>query len=186
VEIIALPEAQSGVVTVNVTLLASAATATLAGAIATRSSLLESAMIAPPVGAGPLRVTVPIEEAPPETLVGLRLTDDNVGGVMVRTALRITPRYVAAIVARLRADTEFVATVNVAVVAPAATVTAAGTVALAVLSLESATAAPPAGAAALSVTVPIEALPPATLVGLTVRKDRLGAIVRMALLVTPP
>jgi hypothetical protein len=58
--------------------------------------------------------------------------------------------------------------VNVALVAPAATVTLAGTVAAAVLLLPSVTAAPPAGAALLSITVPVEEAPPVTLAGFRV------------------
>jgi hypothetical protein len=63
--------------------------------------------------------------------------------------------------------TALVLTVNVALLAPAATVTLAGTVAVAVLLLESETAAPPLEAAALSVTVPMAEDPPVTLVGLS-------------------
>src|SRR6266481_429986 len=63
------------------------------------------------------------------------------------------------------AVTALVLTVNVALVAPAATVTLEGTVAAAVLLLESATCAPPVGAGPLSVTVPVEEFPPATLLG---------------------
>ena len=61
---------------------------------------------------------------------------------------------------------------NVAVVAPAATVTLDGTVAATVLLLESAIVAPPAGAAPLSVTVPVEEFPPVTLVGFTESAER--------------
>jgi hypothetical protein len=57
-----------------------------------------------------------------------------------------------------------VVTENVAVVCPAATVTLAGTVAD-VLLLPSVTTAPPVGATALNVTVPVEPAPPVTLVG---------------------
>src|SRR5437762_586642 len=64
--------------------------------------------------------------------------------------------------------TVFVATVNVAVVAPAATVTDAGTVAALVLLLVNATTAPPAGAAALSVTVPVLFAPPVSVAGFSV------------------
>ena len=65
--------------------------------------------------------------------------------------------------------TIFVATVNVAVVAPAATVTEVCTVAAGLL-LASITTAPPAGAAALSVTVPVLFLfaPPVRLPGFSV------------------
>src|SRR3989440_13052947 len=72
------------------------------------------------------------------------------------------------------AVTPLVLTVNVALVAPAATVTLEGTVAAAVLLLESATCAPPAGAGPLSVTVPVEELPPATLVGFSASEARQG------------
>jgi len=64
--------------------------------------------------------------------------------------------------------TVFVAILNVAVVAPAATVTDAGTVAALVLLLVNATTAPPAGAAALSVTVPVLFAPPVSVAGFSV------------------
>jgi len=70
------------------------------------------------------------------------------------------------------AATALVLTVNVAAVAPAATVTLEGTVAAVVLLLESATVAPPAGAAPLNVTVPVEEFPPVTLVGFSVSEER--------------
>jgi hypothetical protein len=66
------------------------------------------------------------------------------------------------------AETALVATVNAALVAPAAIVTLAGTLATVVLLLESATCAPPAGAGPLNVTVPVDELPPTTLVGFSV------------------
>src|SRR5438874_13633308 len=68
----------------------------------------------------------------------------------------------------------FVATVNVAVVAPAATVTDGSTVATLGLLLVNATTAPPAGAAALSVTVPMLFAPPVTVAGFSVIEARVA------------
>src|SRR5438445_13641985 len=67
------------VLTVNVALVAPAATVTLEGTVATDVSLLESATCAPPDGAGPLSVTMPVEEFPPVTLVGLNVREVRVG-----------------------------------------------------------------------------------------------------------
>lgn len=67
--------------------------------------------------------------------------------------------------------TPLVVTVNVVDVLPAGTVTLTGTVA-AGFPLESVTTAPPLGAAALSVTVPVELAPPVTLVGFRVTEER--------------
>src|SRR6266850_192105 len=64
---------------VNVALVAPAGTATLEGTLAA-PLLLESATCAPPAGAGPLSVTVPVEDCvPPITLVGFRVSEDRVG-----------------------------------------------------------------------------------------------------------
>jgi hypothetical protein len=83
--------------------------------------------------------------------------------------------------------TALVVTVNVAVVDPAATVTLVGTCAAAVLLLVSDTLAPPVGAAPLSVTVPVDELPPVTLVGFRVTEDKdtvaVGFTVNVAVLV---
>ena len=90
------------------------------------------------------------------------------------------------------AATALVLTVNVALVAPAGTVTLEGTVAAAVLLLESTTCAPPAGAAPLNVTVPVEELPPVTLVGFSPSEARVGGggaagvTASEAVLVAPP
>jgi hypothetical protein len=77
------------------------------------------------------------------------------------------------------------------VVAPAPTVTLEGTLAAPVLLLESMTWAPPAGAGPLSVTLPVEELPPVTFKGLSVSEERVGSgdegvKVSEAVWVTPP
>ena len=75
---------------------------------------------------------------------------------------------------------------KLALVAPAATVTLAGTVAAGLL-LESGTCAPPAGAGPFSVTVPAEGLPPVTLAGLRASEETIGGItVTEAVCVPPP
>ena len=84
--------------------------------------------------------------------------------------------------------TALVLTVNVALLAPAATVTVAGTVAVDVLLLERETTAPPMGAGPLSITVPVEGDPPVTLVGFSVSEERVragGSTVSEAVLVAP-
>ena len=87
------------------------------------------------------------------------------------------------------AATLTVVTVKLALVEPAGTVTLDGTVATAVLPLDSETTAPPAGAAPLRVTVPCEAFPPTTLVGFRVNDDSVTAVagvtVSVALFVVP-
>ena len=84
--------------------------------------------------------------------------------------------------------TLLVLTMNVALLAPAGTVTLAGTVAAAVLPLIMETDAPPLGAGPLSITVPVEGDPPVTLVGFSVSEERVrvgGSTVREAVLVAP-
>ena len=58
------------VVIVKLALVAPAPTVTLAG-VAADALLSESVTTAPPAGAAPVSVTVPCEELPPTTLVGL-------------------------------------------------------------------------------------------------------------------
>ena len=77
-------------------------------------------------------------------------------------------------------------TVKVAAVAPAATVTLDGTVATAVLLLESWMVTPADGAAPLRVTVPVDGLPPTTFDGFNFNEDSVGrVIVSVAVFVTP-
>lgn len=90
------------------------------------------------------------------------------------------------IVALVALLTRFVVTVKVAAVAPAATVTLDGTVATAVLLLESWMVTPTGGAVPLRVTVPVDGLPPTTFDGFNFNEDNAGlAIVNVAVFVTP-
>jgi hypothetical protein len=123
-----------------------------------------------------------------ETSVGAAGTG---GGVTVRLALRVTPS-VPAITTVVLTDTALVFTEKLAAVAPAATVTLAGTVAAAWL-LVSVTTAPPEGATPLKETVPVEALPPTTLEGLSESAETVtgggvpvDVIVSVAVPTTPP
>src|SRR5215211_5007976 len=105
----------------------------------------------------------------------------------VSTALRLAPPPVAVIVALPEPDVEML---KEALVAPAGTVTDAGTFAIA-LELESDTASPPVGAAPESVTVPIELVPDVTVDGLRVSAVAVGPTatgsrVSVADNVTPP
>jgi hypothetical protein len=158
---------------------APAATVTLAGTLATVAFVLDKVTTAPPVGAAAVSVAVPVLVAPPTTLVGLTVSEDRLGGagtgLTVNTAVRVTPAKVPEIDSTVEAVTDVVVIVKVALVAPAATVTLAGTAATAELALLRPTRAPPVGAAAASVAVPCDELPPTTEVGVTLTVDRLAA-----------
>jgi hypothetical protein len=88
----------------------------------------------------------------------------------------VIPPAVAMIVEDVLLLTVLVDTVNVALVDPAGTVTLGGTVAAAVLLLDSETAKPPDGAADVSVTVPVAGSGPTIVVGLTLSADSDGDV----------
>jgi hypothetical protein len=81
------------VVTVKVALVEPAVTVTFALTCAAAVLLLDSVTVAPPEGAGPFSVTVPVELFPPITLAGLTATEDSATptGVTVRVAVCIVP-----------------------------------------------------------------------------------------------
>ena len=90
----AVEAATALVVTVNVALVALAGTVTLPGTVAAEL-LLDSVTCAPPAGAGPLSVTVPVgENVPPVTLEAFRVNADRIGtdaGVTVSVAVLVAP-----------------------------------------------------------------------------------------------
>ena len=76
-------EATKWLVIIKVALVAPAGTVTGVVTVAATVLLLDNATAIPPVGAGPFRVTVPVELVePPVTVVGLRETDETAGGAI--------------------------------------------------------------------------------------------------------
>jgi hypothetical protein len=73
------------VVTVNVAVVEPDATVTLDGTVA-HDWFDERLTTRPPDGAAVLSVTVPVDEFPPETVVGDKLTLDRYAGVIVNVA----------------------------------------------------------------------------------------------------
>jgi len=183
------------VVAVKLALLVPAGTVTLGGTVTTAGWLVPSDTTAPPAGAAALKVTVPVEELPAVTLLGVSVREDTIGepppgGVTISVAdLATVPPKNREMVAEVVAVTVLVETVKLALVAPAGTVTMPGTEA-AELLLEGKTSTPLQGGGALSVTVAVEELPPTTLVGLSVSEEMASAgaavVVSVARLMTPP
>ena len=117
--------------------------------------------------------------SPPFTLVGLRVNEARLmlpepEGFIVSAAVCVVPPYDAEIVAVCLVVTAFVVIGNIAVVAPAGTMTVDGTVAAEEL-LASVTLAPPGGKP-LSVTVPCDPAPPVRLAGFSVRDETVIAV----------
>jgi len=113
---------------------------------------------------------------PPDTVDGLRNSPVNSAGVIVRVALFGVPFNVAVIADVVCELTPIVETVNVAELLPAGTITDAGTVA-ALFPLCNATTVPPEPAGPDSVTVPVEAPPPRTEVGLRASEVRAAGVI---------
>jgi hypothetical protein len=130
----------------------------------------------PPAGAGPLIVAVPVELLPPSTELGEKVMLVTVGAWTVKVAVLFEAPRVAVIVTVAFDDTAAVVAVKVAVVLPDVTVTLAGTVAAAVLELDKLTATPEGPAAPLMVTVPVESVPPDTVVGDMARLVTVGTV----------
>ena len=87
-----VPDATGKVVTTNVADVAPPGIVTLAGTWAAGGLLLTRVTTAPPKGAGPFNVTVPVEGVPPTTVSGFKLRLLSVAdeGVTVRMAVCVT------------------------------------------------------------------------------------------------
>ena len=162
VEVVFVPT--ETVVTVNVAVVAPSRTVTDAGTVAFVEEDV-SATETPPAGAAVARVIVPVEDVPPVTVVGLSVTV-QLGTLTVSVAVTgVLPFAEAPMVLVVVDPTVSEVTVKVVLVAPAGTVTVAGTVAADVLLDVTLTGKPPTGAALPIVIVPVEGDPPVTVVG---------------------
>lgn len=109
---------------------APAGTFTVAGAVA-EFGLVVTATVKPAVGAGPVRLTVPVVVVPPTIDVGLTVTESSVVANTVSTELRLTPVAEAPIVVVVSGSTGTVDAVTAVVVVPPAMNAVVGSVAIA-------------------------------------------------------
>jgi hypothetical protein len=132
------------------------ATVTVAGAAATAGLELDSETVTPPLGAAAFNIMeLPPKVFPPTMLACESATEEGASGITVRVTGTATPLKVAVMVTGVLTLTAAVVILNAGeVVAPAATVTVAGTEATAGLLLESFTVAPAGDAGAIRVTTP--------------------------------
>jgi hypothetical protein len=145
---------------------APAATVTLDGGAAHALLDVRSTRI-PPVGAGPFKVTVPVDEVPPNTDVGDTDMVFGTGDVIVKVAVTDVSLVEAVMVTGVDVGTAEVEIVKVAFFSPAATITDAGNVALEELE-DRLMKVPPVGAGSPSTTVPVDEPLPRTEAGATV------------------
>jgi hypothetical protein len=141
-EIVAVVVAETAVVEhMNVAETAPSATVTLVGAVAL-ALLEERVATIPPVGAGPVRLIVPVEAVPPTTDVGDKERPSNVGANIVRVVDTVFDPLFAVMVATVLAATLEVVMTKDAEVEPAGTVTVVGVTALVLLE-DTLTTVPP-------------------------------------------
>ena len=102
------------VLTLNVAEVLPEVIVTDGGTVATAVLLEVSLTLTPAAGAGPLLVTVPIEDAPPFTVVGFSVNDLSEKGVSVSVAEMPAPLYVAEMLTRVVLLSGLLFTVKVA------------------------------------------------------------------------
>jgi hypothetical protein len=149
--------------------------------------LVERGMTRPPAGAGPMRVSRPVELWPPMTDAGAKVREDAAETRTGSWAALLTPPAVAVMVTTVVCPTGVVAMLKFACLPGLWTVTEGGTVTTAGLLLESWTGMPPPlGGSPVRVTVPPTPKPPVT-PRLVVTEAGTGAeTVSWAVLFDPP
>jgi hypothetical protein len=120
-------------------------------------------------------VTVPVDDVPPFTVAGFRVTPETVGDVTAKEVVATTPLVAPLIVTLVFALTAREVTVKVPLFDPAGMTTLAGTVAADVFEEVRVTVIdPPVPTMRFSVAVPVEVVPPTTEVGLSVTVEIVG------------
>lgn len=162
-------------VTENVADVDPCGTVTVAGTLAPAVFELESDITAPPLPAGPVRVTAPVPDWPATIVLGLTeiLLRASAGGLTVIPNVEVAPEYEAVKVTGVELLTLPAVTENVAEVEPCGIVTDDGTIAPAGDELRF-TVAPPLRAVEVSVTVQVDAVDGPIDTGLQVNPFKLG------------
>lgn len=145
------------VVAVKVAVVPPAAIVTDAGTVVL-GSLDVRLTVMPPVGAGPVRVTVPDELAPPRSVVGERTTLWMTEAFTVTVVVTVTDPNLAVIVAVIGADSAGVVTLKFTELEPAGMTTEAGITTLDELEVSVTVEVERAGP--VRAAVPVAALPP--------------------------
>jgi len=166
--------ATGNVMTLNVPLVALPGIVKFIGTVAAAALVvvLVRVTVKPAGGAGPLSMTVPIEPLPPVTELELNVNDIIAAGFTVSIALLLVTSVAVTVTAGFGAvATPTVVALKVCDDCPAAIAILAGTITTDGAELVKETVTPPAGAAWLSVTVPVELVPPVTVAGLKLTPD---------------
>ena len=172
------------VVTLNDADCCPADTVTVPG-VEAEARLLDRLTTVPAGPAGPLKVTVPDEELPPVTTVGVSASEESTAGTMVRAPFTDWPLAVAVMVAVVNKLTPVVDISKLPFVFPAGITNEVGTLATAEL-LASDTVRPVGPAGPFRVTEAADVAPPVTVDGLTlIERGAAVFIVSVAVWLTP-